>query len=117
MQVFNAFTDPKSFAVAALSGGGSTDAEQVHLAVMNDTPDPLPGGIAPNRDTLEQLIGHAATQKILLQAVSVEDLFAKSLRRCRVRIYRLNIRVKLRTGEGSIPRIGARISKRMWGRL
>ena len=79
LQVFNAFTESKNLYVAALSGGGSADAEQVHLAVMNDTPDPLPYGIAPNRDTLEQLIGHAATQKILPQAVSVEDLFAKSL--------------------------------------
>ena len=79
LQVFNAFTESKNLYVAALSGGGSTDAEKVHLAVMNDTPDPLPYGIAPNRDMLEQLIGHAATQKILPQAVSVEDLFAKSL--------------------------------------
>lgn len=79
LQVFNAFTESKNLYVAALSGSGSTDAEQVHLAVMNDTPDPLPYGIAPNRDTLEQLIRHAATQKILPEAVSVEDLFAKSL--------------------------------------
>ena len=46
---------------------------------MDALDDPLPYGIEPNRETLERLIGHAVTQKIIPQAVAVEDLFAKNL--------------------------------------
>jgi 4,5-dihydroxyphthalate decarboxylase len=41
--------------------------------------DPLPYGIEPNRDTLEKLIGHAVTQKIISEPLAMEDLVAKSV--------------------------------------
>ena len=45
-------------------------------AALDMMDDPLPYGIDPNRDTLERLIGHAVTQKIIPEAVGVEHLFA-----------------------------------------
>ena len=79
IQVFDAFTESKNRYVADLKAGGSDDAEKVHLAVIDALDDPLPYGIEPNRETLERLMGHAVTQKIIPQAVAVEDLFAKNL--------------------------------------
>ena len=79
LQVFNAFTESKNCYVTDLKAGGSDDAEKVHLAVMDSLDDPLPYGIAPNQDTLEGLISHAVTQKIIPKSIAVEDLFAKTL--------------------------------------
>ena len=79
LQVFDAFTESKNRYVEQLKAGGSDDAEKVHLAVMDTLPDPLPYGIEPNRDTLERLIAHAVTQKIIPGPVAVEDLFATNL--------------------------------------
>ncbi|MGB0631482.1 MAG: ABC transporter substrate-binding protein [Alphaproteobacteria bacterium] len=76
VQVFDAFTESKNRYVADLKAGGSDDAEKVHLAVMDTLDDPLPYGIEPNRETLERLMEHAATQKIIPGPVAVEDLFA-----------------------------------------
>jgi 4,5-dihydroxyphthalate decarboxylase len=36
----------------------------------------LPFGVEPNRDTLERLIEHAVTQKIIPERMTLEDLFA-----------------------------------------
>jgi 4,5-dihydroxyphthalate decarboxylase len=35
----------------------------------------LPYGIAPNRQTLEEIIRHAVEQRIITRPVAVEDLF------------------------------------------
>jgi 4,5-dihydroxyphthalate decarboxylase len=47
---------------------------------MQVTGDPLPYGIAPNRQVLEELIGHALKQGIITKPVSVEELFVPSTR-------------------------------------
>jgi 4,5-dihydroxyphthalate decarboxylase len=39
--------------------------------------DPLPYGIAPNRTVIDELIGHAASQRILDTRPAVESLFAE----------------------------------------
>ena len=45
---------------------------------MDITGEPLPYGITPNRQIIEDLIGHAQTQGIITRPVTVEDLFARS---------------------------------------
>jgi 4,5-dihydroxyphthalate decarboxylase len=45
--------------------------------VMDITGEPLPYGITPNRQIIEDLIGHARTQGIITRPVTVEDLFAR----------------------------------------
>jgi 4,5-dihydroxyphthalate decarboxylase len=37
--------------------------------------DPLPYGIAPNRQTLEEVIQYAVEQRIIDRPVTVEELF------------------------------------------
>ncbi len=55
-------------------------ADETYRRVMEITGDPLPYGIAPNRPVLEELIGHAVSQKIISAPVGVEELFAPSTR-------------------------------------
>jgi len=53
--------------------------EEIHRQVMEITGrDPLPYGIAPNRQTLEEIIQFAREQKIIARPVTVEELFAAS---------------------------------------
>ena len=53
-----------------------TAVDEVHKKVMAITGDPLPYGIEPNRRVLEELVGHAMTQRIIARPFSVEELFA-----------------------------------------
>ena len=78
-QVFDAFAASKRQYVDDLKAGRIAEpsrVDKVHLAAMEFMDDPLPYGIEPNRHTLEGLIGHAVTQKIIPQPVALEDLFA-----------------------------------------
>jgi len=82
VQVFDAFTASKKLYVDDLKAGRATEpgrVDKVHMAALDVMDDPLPYGIAPNRDTLERLIGHAVTQQIIPEPVALEDLFAKNL--------------------------------------
>jgi 4,5-dihydroxyphthalate decarboxylase len=82
VQVFDAFTASKKLYVDDLKAGRVAEpgrVDKVHMAALEVMDDPLPYGIAPNRDTLERLIGHAVTQQIIPEPVAVEDLFAKNL--------------------------------------
>lgn len=82
-QVFDAFAESKGLYLDELKAGRISDlsrVDKVHLAAMEVLDDPLPYGIAPNRHTLEELIRHAVTQRIVPGPVSVEDLFASSIR-------------------------------------
>jgi 4,5-dihydroxyphthalate decarboxylase len=45
---------------------------------MEITGDPLPYGIAPNRQVLEELIRHSLAQGIITMPVTVEELFPPS---------------------------------------
>jgi 4,5-dihydroxyphthalate decarboxylase len=79
-QLFNAFAASKKLYVDDLKAGRISKpghADKVHLAALEFMEDPLPYGVAPNRDTLERLIGHAVTQKIIPERMALEDLFAK----------------------------------------
>jgi 4,5-dihydroxyphthalate decarboxylase len=78
--VFNAFAEAKRHYVERLKSGRiekPTAVDEVHRRVMAITgADPLPYGIAPNRQALEELIAHTLTQRIITRPVSVEELFA-----------------------------------------
>lgn len=80
VQVFEAFAAAKRLYVDDLKAGRITEpgrVDKIHRAALDFMDDPLPYGIDPNRDTLEQLIGHAVTQKIIPERIALEDLFAK----------------------------------------
>jgi 4,5-dihydroxyphthalate decarboxylase len=81
--VFDAFAEAKRRYVADLIAGRinePTEVDEMHRRVMDISGDPLPYGIASNRKVLEELIGHALTQRIISDRVAVEDLFAPSTR-------------------------------------
>lgn len=83
VQTFEAFAESKRLYVEDLKAGRivePTHADRVHLAALEVMNDPLPYGIEPNRRVLEQLIGHAVTQKIIDRPVPVDDLFAAPVR-------------------------------------
>jgi 4,5-dihydroxyphthalate decarboxylase len=82
--VFNAFAESKRLYVEKLRTGKiekPTAVDELHRRVMEITGnDPLPYGIAPNRQALEEIVGFATAQGILTKPVSVDDLFAPSVR-------------------------------------
>ncbi|HEY7663829.1 MAG TPA: ABC transporter substrate-binding protein [Xanthobacteraceae bacterium] len=81
--VFGAFAEAKRRYVEQLKAGTigqPTEADEVHRRVMAITGDPLPYGIAPNRNVIEELIGHALTQGIITKPVTVDELFAPGTR-------------------------------------
>ncbi len=76
--VFAAFAESKRLYVERLKAGRiekPTAVDEVHRRVMEITGDPLPYGIAPNRQVLEELIRHSLTQGIITKPVAVEELF------------------------------------------
>ena len=78
VQLFEAFAAAKRLYVDDLKAGRIARPEpvdRVHLAALEVMDDPLPYGIAPNRDTLEEM-AHAVTQKITPGPMALEDLFA-----------------------------------------
>jgi 4,5-dihydroxyphthalate decarboxylase len=81
-QLFEAFAESKRQYVADLKAGRISKpsrVDKVHMVALETMADPLPYGIAPNQKTLEGLIGHAATQKIIPGPIAIEDLFAKNV--------------------------------------
>jgi 4,5-dihydroxyphthalate decarboxylase len=79
--VFDAFAAAKRAYLDRLVGGEiekPTEVDALHQRVLQITGDPLPYGIAPNREVIEELIGHALTQGIITKPVTVEALFAPS---------------------------------------
>jgi 4,5-dihydroxyphthalate decarboxylase len=80
--VFEAFADAKQRYLGRLRDDAieaPTAADLMYRRVWETTgADPLPYGIAPNRAMIEQLIGHAVTQRILDAPVEVESLFPES---------------------------------------
>lgn len=77
--VFDAFVQAKQDYLTRLAGGAieaPTDIDRLHQQVMAITGDPLPYGIAPNRQVLETLIGQAVGQGIIPARVTPESLFA-----------------------------------------
>ncbi|HEX5280740.1 MAG TPA: hypothetical protein VFW28_11745 [Micropepsaceae bacterium] len=77
--VFNAFAESKKLYLDRLKAGKiekPTEADRVHQRVMQIAGDPLAYGIEANRKVIEELIGHAVTQKIIERPFAVEELFA-----------------------------------------
>jgi 4,5-dihydroxyphthalate decarboxylase len=80
--LFDAFAASKRLYVERLARGAidkPTAVDEMHRRVMDITgKDPLPYGIGPNRQALEEAIDSALAQKIITQRVSVEELFPAS---------------------------------------
>jgi 4,5-dihydroxyphthalate decarboxylase len=79
VDVFNAFVESKRVYLQRLKAGQidkPTAIDTMHQRVMSITGDPLPYGIAPNRQVLEELIGHVVKQGIITRHVTVDELFA-----------------------------------------
>jgi 4,5-dihydroxyphthalate decarboxylase len=83
--LFNAFAEAKRIYVRLLQGGqieNPTRVDDLHRRVMEITGrDPLPYGIASNRQTLEEIIQYALEQRIIARPVTVEELFPPSTHR------------------------------------
>jgi 4,5-dihydroxyphthalate decarboxylase len=77
--VFEAFAEAKCDYVRRMRSGqiqNPTRVDDMHSRVMEMTGrDPLPYGIAPNRQTLEEVIQYAVEQRIIDRPVTVEELF------------------------------------------
>ena len=84
-RVFDAFAESKRRYVAQLKAGTlpeETATDRMHRTVLELTgwDDPLPYGIEPNRQVLEELIRSAVDQKILDRAPRLEDVFTADTR-------------------------------------
>ena len=77
--IFHAFAEAKRDYVRRLQAGEiqkPARADELHRRVMEITGrDPLPYGIAPNRQALDELIQYAFEQRIIRRQVTVEELF------------------------------------------
>jgi len=80
--LFNAFAQAKRLYVEKLKAGAiekPTAVDEMHQRVMQVTGrDPLPYGIEPNRTMLEEVVRSALEQKIIMEPVTVEELFPRN---------------------------------------
>ena len=77
--VFAAFSEAKRLYVEQLQAdqiAAPSPSDKVFRRVAAMIGDPLPYGIEPNRHVLEAIIQYSVEQKIIEQAVAVDDLFA-----------------------------------------
>ena len=78
--IFNAFAEAKRDYIRRLQSGQirtPTRVDDLYRQVMEITGrDPLPYGIEPNRQALEEIIQYALEQRIIARPVIVEELFA-----------------------------------------
>jgi 4,5-dihydroxyphthalate decarboxylase len=78
--VFDAFAAARDLYVERLRTGAIAEpsaADRLYERVLATTGrDPLPYGVEPNRQTIEELIDHALRQRILRRRPAVESLFA-----------------------------------------
>jgi 4,5-dihydroxyphthalate decarboxylase len=75
-ELFSLFQGAKEQYLGGLSGSGDDAMRQMQQVIGQD---PLPYGVAANRQTLEQFIQFNVEQKIIPQSVLVEDIFPRSL--------------------------------------
>lgn len=83
--VFKAFAESKRQYLADLKAGALAEpdsADRLHLQVLEATgwDDPLPYGVEPNREVLEDLMEQASRQHILTRKVKLDELFAEPVR-------------------------------------
>ena len=78
--IFNVFAEAKRLYVERLRAGQinpMTKTDERYKRVMEITgADPLPYGIAPNRQMIETVMQYATEQNILVRPLSIEELFA-----------------------------------------
>ena len=78
--IFNTFAEAKRDYIRRLQSGQirtPTRVDDVYWQVMEITGrDPLPYGIEPNRQALEEIVQYALEQRIIARPVTVEELFA-----------------------------------------
>ena len=79
--IFNAFTAAKQLYVERLRSGqikAPTKTDERYERVMEITgADPLPYGVAPNRQMIDTVMQYAVDQKILERPMPMEQLFAR----------------------------------------
>jgi 4,5-dihydroxyphthalate decarboxylase len=80
--LFDAFARAKRLYIERLRSGAidkPAATDELYQRVMDITgKDPLPYGIGPNRQALEEVIGSALEQHILTRPVTIESLFPRS---------------------------------------
>jgi len=80
--LFNAFAQAKRLYLERLRADKiekPTAVDELHKRVMQTTGrDPLPYGIEPNRQALEELLQSALEQKVITQPFTVEELFPRN---------------------------------------
>lgn len=78
-QIFDAFSASKNSYLSDLKSGRISDltaADKTYLAALDVMDDPLPYGIAPNPDTLTNLMQQVVAQGIIDAPLMLKDLFA-----------------------------------------
>ena len=79
IKIFNAFSEAKNLYLNHLNNKETQDptsTESLDRQILALQKDPLPYGINPNRDVLENLMAHAESQKILKHRIEIDELFA-----------------------------------------
>jgi 4,5-dihydroxyphthalate decarboxylase len=83
--IFNAFVEAKRVYLERLKAGRieqPTAVDKLHQRVMEITGgDPLPYGIEPNRQMLEEWVNHCLAQRIITRPVDIDSLFAAGTRK------------------------------------
>lgn len=81
-RIFDAFARAKRLYVERLAAGAianPTPIDELHKRVMDITgKDPLPYGIAPNAQALDEVIASALEQKIITKPITAEELFPRN---------------------------------------
>jgi 4,5-dihydroxyphthalate decarboxylase len=81
-KIFDAFARAKRDYVERLKSGAiekPTPIDELHLRVMEITgQDPLPYGIAPNAQALDEVVRSALEQKVITRPVTAEELFPRN---------------------------------------
>ena len=78
-QIFEAFSTLKNSYLSDLKSGRISDltaADKTHLAALDVMDNPFPYGIAPNAETLTNLMQQVVAQGIIDAPFMLEDLFA-----------------------------------------
>lgn len=78
-QIFEAFSTLKNSYLSDLKSGRISDltaADKTHLAALDVMDNPFPFGIAPNAETLTNLMQQVVAQGIIDAPFMLEDLFA-----------------------------------------
>lgn len=79
--LFEAFAEAKELYLERLRNGVvESGVDHTYSKVMGLLGDPLPYGVAPNREMIETLVRHATNQHILSRPVTPEALFAEETR-------------------------------------